>query len=206
MTETYKIGIACVGTHAPMMNLATETLALILPDMPVRTLERTRGKELGAGDVAIIAERDATAALETLRHLRASGYTGNAILLADVTDEAALQRWAPARTISPDQVPSHLGAVITGITSADASPGDPVVDALHRTRRLLAAGEIAFGLQHSINNPLTALLAEAQLLEFEELAPEHREAVARIITACRRVIELVRTLDGLSERKPLPKS
>ena len=48
------------------------------------------------------------------------------------------------------------------------------------------------GLQHSLNNPLAALLAELQLLELEELAPEHREAVERAIGLCRRVITLVR--------------
>ncbi len=48
------------------------------------------------------------------------------------------------------------------------------------------------GLQHSLNNPLAALLAELQLLELEELAPEHRESVERAIGLTRRVIALVR--------------
>lgn len=47
-------------------------------------------------------------------------------------------------------------------------------------------------LQHSLNNPLAGLLAELQLLEMEELPPEHREAVERAIGLCRRVIQLVR--------------
>jgi signal transduction histidine kinase len=50
----------------------------------------------------------------------------------------------------------------------------------------------AKGLQHTLNNPLAALLAELQLLELEELAPEHREAVERAIGLCRRVIVIVR--------------
>lgn len=48
------------------------------------------------------------------------------------------------------------------------------------------------GLQHSLNNPLAALLAELQLLELEELKPEHREAVERAIGLVRRVVALVR--------------
>ena len=48
------------------------------------------------------------------------------------------------------------------------------------------------GLQHSLNNPLAALLAELQLLELEELSPDHRESVERAIDLCRRVISLVR--------------
>ena len=47
-------------------------------------------------------------------------------------------------------------------------------------------------LQHSLNNPLAGLLAELQLLEMENLAPEHREAVERCIEHCRRVVEIVR--------------
>lgn len=48
------------------------------------------------------------------------------------------------------------------------------------------------GLQHTLNNPLAALLAELQLLEMEELAPEHREAVQRAIGLCRRLVIIVR--------------
>lgn len=48
------------------------------------------------------------------------------------------------------------------------------------------------GLQHSLNNPLAALLAELQLLELEDLSPEHREAVERAIGLTRRVIGIVR--------------
>ncbi len=47
-------------------------------------------------------------------------------------------------------------------------------------------------LQHALNNPLAGLLAELQLLELEDLAPEHRESVERAIDLCRRVIQLVR--------------
>lgn len=48
------------------------------------------------------------------------------------------------------------------------------------------------GLQHSLNNPLAGLLAELQLLELDELSPEHRESIERAIGLCRRVIAIVR--------------
>ena len=48
------------------------------------------------------------------------------------------------------------------------------------------------GLQHTLNNPLAALLAELQLLEMEELTPTHRETVERLIGLTRRVITIVR--------------
>ncbi|MDQ2932697.1 MAG: hypothetical protein M3Y05_17990 [Gemmatimonadota bacterium] len=52
-------------------------------------------------------------------------------------------------------------------------------------------------VQHSLNNPLAALLAEAQLLGMETtLDPEHRAAVDRMTELVRRLITLVRRLDG----------
>jgi hypothetical protein len=48
-----------------------------------------------------------------------------------------------------------------------------------------------------LNNPLAALLAEAQLLELEPLAPDHATSVRRIIELCRRVIEETKSIEGL---------
>jgi signal transduction histidine kinase len=61
----------------------------------------------------------------------------------------------------------------------------------------MAAGELAMRLQHSLNNPLAALLAEAQLLELEPLPQDHKESVERIIELSRRVIDVIRALDGV---------
>ena len=52
--------------------------------------------------------------------------------------------------------------------------------------------DVKKGLQHTLNNPLAALLAELQLLEMDELPPDHREAVERMIGLCRRLITIVR--------------
>ena len=65
---------------------------------------------------------------------------------------------------------------------------------LSRVRSQLALGEAARTLQHAFNNPLTALLAEAQLLELEPLGAEHRAAVVRILELSRRLVGLSRRL------------
>jgi signal transduction histidine kinase len=53
-------------------------------------------------------------------------------------------------------------------------------------------------LQHQMNNPLSALLAEGQLLCMDPgLQGEHRESVDRMIELTRRVISLVRSLDDI---------
>ena len=56
----------------------------------------------------------------------------------------------------------------------------------------MSAPERPKGLQHTLNNPLAALLAELQLLEMEELPDGHRESVVRSIELCRRLIKIVR--------------
>ncbi|MEJ7810787.1 MAG: hypothetical protein WKG32_10300 [Gemmatimonadaceae bacterium] len=62
--------------------------------------------------------------------------------------------------------------------------------------RLTALRERAARVQHDVNNPLAALLAEAQLLELDPtLGTEHGLAVRRIIELCRRVVAGVRLLD-----------
>ena len=63
-------------------------------------------------------------------------------------------------------------------------------------QQLIALGTATSQIQHTLNNPLTALLAEAQLLEMEPLADDHRAAVKRIIELCRRMVGMVRGLQG----------
>lgn len=67
---------------------------------------------------------------------------------------------------------------------------------LRRVRKQLALGEAAKTVQHAMNNPLTALMAEAQLLELEPLASDQLLAVGRMIELARRIAKVVRRLDG----------
>lgn len=62
-----------------------------------------------------------------------------------------------------------------------ASPGFPT-------------GPAALALRHALNNPLTAIMAEAQLLEFEPLTEDQRGAIQRILAGCRRISEITRQL------------
>lgn len=55
-------------------------------------------------------------------------------------------------------------------------------------------GPGAVALRHALNNPLTAILAEAQLLQLEPLADEHQAAVERIVEQCRRLVAITRRL------------
>ncbi len=68
----------------------------------------------------------------------------------------------------------------------------------YTTEQLAAVGQVALARLHGLNNPLAALLAEAQLLQLEPLSAEHAAAVERIVELCRRVVQTVREMDRAS--------
>lgn len=146
----------------------------------------------------------ATPTLEAVRRLRAGGFTGQVIVVSEAMaapDDSAsdeLPRLGAA-VASPARLPALLvSALTTALEPRAAEPGTATLLAqLARTRQLLSAGEIAIGLQHAMNNPLAAILAESQLLEMDALSAEQREAVARIVALCRRMTAVVRRLDGV---------
>lgn len=86
--------------------------------------------------------------------------------------------------------PSASGGADTTAAGAQAGPAMPHGD----LKKAIAL------VQHQLNNPLAALLAEAQLLGMEPtLGAEQRAATLRITELTRRVIALVRDLDVAME-------
>ncbi len=70
-------------------------------------------------------------------------------------------------------------------------------------RRFAELQELTARIQHEVNNPLAALLAETQLLGMEPTLPdEHRATVDRVVTLVRRVVASVRKLDQVREAPP----
>jgi signal transduction histidine kinase len=74
---------------------------------------------------------------------------------------------------------------------------------LMRTARLSAAGEVAAGVAHQINNPLTAVIAESHLL-LKRLAPgsSECESVVAIQQAAHRAGSVAQRLLDLSRPRP----
>lgn len=79
-------------------------------------------------------------------------------------------------------------------TSRYNSSDEVAARELARARAQIALGESARTLQHAFNNPLTALLAEAQLLELDPMGEDQRAAVRRILELARRLVSLSRRL------------
>ena len=181
-----------------------QRLALILPRASIIAVGTAALAEerLPRADAALIdGGPTARTSVETLRVLRARGFDGPIVVITAAPDDAALRETAGflgARVVARGRVdgsPSELAEALTAALESD--PG--VTAELRQARRIFAAGQSALSLQHAINNPLAALLAEAQLLQLEELTAEQRGSVDRIVELCRRVVALVRRLDALSE-------
>jgi len=201
------LSLACVAQESSASARLQEALLTLFPGATVQLVDT--GIERGfpeAVDCAVIDACDERVGTDVLRTLRARGYDGAAVLLVDPVrgrsdaDVATSDRLG-ARYCSLDgDVVTPLATAITdSLRSQSDSQTESAIPlkALRQTQRLLAAGELATRLQHSINNPLAALLAEAQLLELEPLASDHRASVERIIELSRRVISVVRALDGV---------
>lgn len=73
------------------------------------------------------------------------------------------------------------------------------VDELHRTQTRLVAserraaiGELAAGIAHEINNPLTAIIGHAQLLSLQNLPPDVLQGLDTVYRAARRIANIIK--------------
>ena len=144
-------------------------------------------------------------AMDQLRRLRARGYAGGVVLLLDEPPDATTLPGLMQLGAQWCSLPGELGEPLADrlVRAAQAAtPDTPLAAELGRTRQLVAAGALASQIPHALNNTLTALLAEAQLLALEELPVEHGTSVRRIVALCRRVIEVTRGITDLHEPRP----
>jgi len=202
--------LTCVADQTALAAALHEALATTFPSaMIVRVDTDVEQFVADHVDCAVVnATVNGVDGVDVIRRIRARGYSGPAVLALDPSrppsaGDAASATRLGARLCSLDgQAVISLGAAVASAvqTANGSDPGTPGALALQevrQTQRLIAAGELAMRLQHSLNNPLAALLAEAQLLELEVLPPDHRESVERIIELCRRVVGVVRGMDGV---------
>ena len=181
-------------------------LSMVLPQATVTTSDSSSLMEgaMPEADVAVVDIGAVTqhAPADALRLLRARGFGGPIVIVSASPDESGLpvlMRSLGAVGVSRavvDGAPTELGAAVIGALGTRSSAASAQ---LTHARRVFAAGQVALSLQHGINNPLAALLAEAQLLQLEDLTSEQRASVDRMVELCRRVVALVRRLDALAE-------
>jgi signal transduction histidine kinase len=196
------VRIILLTDEPDLEHLMRELLATLLPSTTMESVTPSTAT-VDPSEAAIVdhtvRSHDGFAMVQ---ELRARGYVGGIVLLATSCTadlERRLLTVGPARCLARADMVVGLSATLVEVTKLAVPAGDVarrLEGDLRRVQQVLAAGEVTTRIQHTLNNPLTALLAEAQLLELEPLSEEHRAAVHRIIELCRRVVAMVRGLEA----------
>lgn len=198
--------IVCTATDLAASLALQATLAALVPAAHVDAADPSAVRDVPRADCLVVGAGDEWEAGVTLvAELRARGFAGAVVLIASMPradDEERLQQLGVDRVLATSALPAALLDALAGALSleelARRSPAAAeLLSSLRRTRRILATGVVAGSLQHRLNNPLAALLAEAQLLQLETLPAEHSAAVTRIVELCRRVIDVSRSIEGI---------
>jgi DNA-binding NarL/FixJ family response regulator len=198
------VRVACIGSERAAERWAEvrAALAVALPAAVWITISVDDvGRQEPSPDCVVIVDMAEAPAAATLSAVRAAGFAGAAIVITEST--AARQAAEASRLGAAVLMLGEAGALsnLPRVMLAQRAPAlSPALRAqLTRSWRLVAAGEIAMQVRHDLNNHLAALLAEAQLLELEELPPEASDGVRRIVALCRRTIAETRRLEVAGE-------
>jgi PAS domain S-box-containing protein len=84
----------------------------------------------------------------------------------------------------------------------DISAQKKMQEQLHRADRLAAAGELAAGVAHEVNNALSAILGQAESARYATDVESLQLAMARVETQGRRMADIVQGLLGFARPQP----
>lgn len=147
---------------------------------------------------------DRSGALATVEQYRARGGEAAVVLVLDAPealDHESVGMLGIAALLDSRAMATELFAVLERVFTRCVSRSlddDALPRYLRHCHAMLAAGRTASRLPHRLNNPLAALLAEAELLRLEPLSEGQRESVDRILEISHRLIDEVRVLDGVA--------
>lgn len=196
--------VLCIGTAAGDLSALAALVSSVLPDAAVDELDLRTVSSMPEADLLVLASDGGERAAEVLLAVRARGGSAPAIVLGPTLPATEVASLGDVTSVDEPSLHAALPNALSRIAARwSQQDGDPRLARLWESvtdvRRLIAAGRIARRVKHDINNPLAALLAEAQLLELEDLADEARESVTRMVDLTRRVIDLSRHLEGPKE-------
>lgn len=145
--------------------------------------------------------------LEVCRRIRAADPTRTSFVLVitarDASESLAAMLDAGAddylsKPVTPEGLQARL--VIVERRVAQAAAQREAEAGLARARWLAGVGETTLALQHEINNPLTALLGNAALIEHALVEGAEREAcIDALVEQAKRIGAVVKRLSSLRE-------
>ncbi len=198
--------IVCISTDVHASAILQSTVMAILPHSRVDAADTSIVRGRPDSDCVIIAVGPTySVALHLVRELRACGFDRSIILVAESPDRVNAHdaaRLGVGALLAESQLALQLpGALLSLMSVERAGASSPnagrMLASLRQLQSTLAQGEVAAQLPHRLNNPLAALLAEAQLLALEPMSEDHARAVSRIVELCRRVIDVSRSIEGI---------
>ncbi|MGQ0765774.1 MAG: histidine kinase dimerization/phospho-acceptor domain-containing protein [Gemmatimonadota bacterium] len=202
--------IVCTSAEPQAAAVLRAVVADLVPDAIVEASDTETVRNVPDADCVVLSVGTLyDAGLTVARDLRLRGFRGG-ILIVATGPQVGAPGEAEAMGVGAvvdvgrlaEDLPSTLVELLFLEAKADQSAeARACLDSLRRLQSLVAAGLMARGLQHRLNNPLAALLAEAQLLSLEPMAAEHRSALERIVELCRRLVEVTRTIPVFETRQ-----
>ena len=94
----------------------------------------------------------------------------------------------------------QAGKAVLGI-ARDITERKAVEERLRETSRLISVGELAAGVAHEINNPLTIILGFSQLLSSRDLPEPMGDQIQRIYSEAQRTAKIVQNLLSFARRR-----
>ena len=119
------------------------------------------------------------------------------------TDHLAFQKRTGERIpidLSCNLVEYQGGEVILGMVR-DTTERKEVEERLQETSRLVSVGELAAGVAHEINNPLTVVIGYSELLMDKGLPEPIQSRVQRVFSEAQRAAKIVQNLLSFARRR-----
>jgi PAS domain S-box-containing protein len=169
----------------------------------------TKEEMIGLPSAAFIAERDRARIAHYLKEvfeegsIRDVGYT---LVRKDGGEFPAELSAAVLKDISGN--PFGIIGIIKDITERKRAEEENLRlrEKAEMSNRLAAIGEMAAGIAHEINNPLTGVIGFSELLLTENLAPEIKEQLQIIADGSHRVKDIVKRMLTFARQDKLMKT
>jgi PAS domain S-box-containing protein len=145
---------------------------------------------VGRSSLELIAEKDRTRALENLGKTLAGGHVKD-IEYTFLTREGREFPAELSAAILRDASGKPIGFI--GITE-DITERKKMEEQLILTDRLASIGELASGIAHELNNPLTGVIGLSQLLVERDLPEDAKEDLKLVYSEAQRAADVVKNL------------